>query len=145
MPEPTSDRIRPTGVHEFVLHVDDLEVSTRFYVDVIGLPIVQRWEGERPAVWFDCGDSVALGLWTTQAEQGAIANGRGGAHVHFALRIPPGSLETVQQQLANLGYETLRVDFDDGNRSLYLDDPDGHCLELMDALVDWAGKPVMTR
>jgi len=145
MPLSASDRVRPTGMHEIVLHVDDLERATRFYADVIGLTVVQRWGPGRPAVWFDCGDTVALGLWTTKAEQGAIANGRGGAHVHLALRIPPGSLEAVQQDLAERGYDTLRIDFDDGNRSLYLDDPDGHCLELMDAVVDWAGQPVVPR
>lgn len=145
MSEPAPTRVRPTGMHELVLHVDDLERATRFYEDVIGLTLVQRWGDERPAVWFDCGDSVALGLWTTKAEQGAIANGRGGAHVHVALRIPPGTLELAQQQLAEQGYDTLRIDFDDGNRSLYLDDPDGHCLELMDAVLDWSGQPVVTR
>jgi catechol-2,3-dioxygenase len=125
-----------------VLEVADLDAAVRFYQDVIGLDVVQRWGEDRPAVWLDMGDSAALGLWTAKAAIGALANGRGGAHVHFALRIPHGSIDEVQERLANLGYQTLRIEFDDGNRSLYLDDPDGNCVELMDAVVDWANRPI---
>ncbi len=48
----------------------------------------------------------------------------------------------MQARLQALGYVTERVTFDDGNRSLYIEDPDGNCLELMDAVVDWSGAPV---
>jgi len=133
---------RPTGIHEMVLEVADLEASTRFYEKVIGLRVVARWGEERPAVWLDMGDSAALGLWTPKAAIGALANGRGGAHVHFALRIPHGTIDAVQARLEGLGYNVVHVAFDDGNRSVYVDDPDGNCVELMDAVVDWAGQPV---
>jgi catechol 2,3-dioxygenase-like lactoylglutathione lyase family enzyme len=72
----------------------------------------------------------------------AIANGRGGAHVHFALRIPHGSIDRIQLELEEQGYEIERVEFDDGNRSLYINDPDGNLVELMDAVVDWAGNAI---
>ena len=138
----STPRVRPTGMHEMVLEVAVLDAAVRFYQDVIGLDVVQRWGEDRPAVWLDMGDSAALGLWTAKAAIGALANGRGGAHVHFALRIPHGSIDEVQERLAGLGYQTLRIEFDDGNRSLYLDDPDGNCVELMDAVVDWANRPI---
>ncbi len=144
MSEPVSStvRVRPTGLHELVIEVADLDVSTRFYDEIIGLRIVQRWGEDRPAVWFDMGDTTALGLWTPKAAVGALANGRGGAHVHFALRIPHGTIDTVQQRLEGYGYDVFRFEFDDGNRSLYIDDPDGNCLELMDAVVDWSNQPI---
>jgi catechol 2,3-dioxygenase-like lactoylglutathione lyase family enzyme len=148
-PEPTAraSAIRPIGLHEMVLEVADLNASTRFYRDVIGLTIVQRWEGEREAVWFDMGDTTALGLWTRETGGArAIANGRGGAHVHFALRIPHGSVDAMQAHLESVGVPIIeRVDFGDGNRSLYVDDPDGNCLELMDAVVDWSNRPIPSR
>lgn len=134
--------VRPTGLHELVIEVADLDASTRFYEEVIGLRIVQRWGEERPAVWFELGDSAALGLWTAKAAVGAIADGRGGAHVHFALRIPHGTIDAVQARLEGLGFAVVRFDFDDGNRSVYVADPDGNCLELMDAIVDWANQPI---
>lgn len=139
---PVSRPVSPVGLHELVIEVADLAVSTRFYEDVIGLRIVQRWGADRPAVWLDMGDTAALGLWSTQAAVGALANGRGGAHVHFALRLPHGSIDDVQARLEGLSYEILRIEFDDGNRSLYLDDPDGNCLELMDAVVDWSNQRI---
>lgn len=137
--------LRPVGVHEMVLEVRDLETSTRFYEEVIGLMVITRWEDERKAVWFDMGDTAALGLWPPETGgASAIANGRGGSHVHFALRIPHGSIDAVQARLLDLGYLPERVEFDDGNRSLYIDDPDGNCVELMDAVVDWSGEPIGT-
>lgn len=140
-PVPRSQR--PTGIHELVLEVADLDAATRFYTDVIGLKVITRWEEERKAVWLDMGDTVALGLWLPETGgAAAIANGRGGAHVHFALRIPHGSIDAVQTRLHDLGYPPQRVEFDDGNRSLYVNDPDGNCLELMDAVVDWGGDGV---
>ncbi len=146
MPQPpkTPDPVRPTGLHELVIEVADLDASTRFYEDIIGLRIVHRWGDDRPAVWFDMGDTSALGLWTAKAAVGALANGRGGAHVHFALRLPHGTIDAVQERLEGLGYRVLRIGFDDGNRSLYIDDPDGNCLELMDAVVDWSDQPIVS-
>ncbi len=139
------DAQRPVGLYEMVLEVADLDASTRFYGDVLGLTVVQRWGEERPAIWFDMGDSAALGLWTPKAAIGALADGRGGAHVHFALRIPLGTIDSWQVRLEGLGYDVLRVEFDSGNRSIYVDDPDGNCVELMEATVDWAGRPIVTR
>ncbi len=136
---------RPIGLHEMVLEVADLAASTRFYEEVIGLEVMARWGDDRPAVWLDLGDSAALGLWSAKAAVSAIANGRGGAHVHFAMRVAQGSIDEVQARLELLGYEVLRVDFDDGNRSVYVDDPDGNCVEMMDAVMDWAQRPVAPR
>lgn len=144
-PSPTTADVRttPIGLHEMVLEVADLAAAERFYREVIGLPVITRWEGERQAVWLDCGDSVALGLWTPETGgAAAIHNGRGGAHVHFAFRIAHGSLEAVRTRLEGFGYTIEQVDFDNGNHSLYLDDPDGNCVELMDAVVDWSGRPI---
>ncbi|MBA2277273.1 MAG: VOC family protein [Chloroflexia bacterium] len=131
------------GMHEMVLEVADLDAAERFYREVIGLPVAARWTGERPAVWLDLGDGAALGLWpVATGGAAAIHGGRGGSHVHFALRIPHGSLEAVRTRLEGHGYDIEQVDFEDGNRSLYLDDPDGNVVELMEAVVDWAGRPI---
>lgn len=133
----------PTGMHEFVLEVLDLEATTRFYKDLLGLPIVDRWEGDRNAIWFDAGDSITIGLWTPETGgDKAIHHAHGGAHVHFALRIPHGSIDEWQQRLEATGQPVTRFDFGDGNRSFYIDDPDGNCVELMDAVIDWSGKAI---
>jgi catechol 2,3-dioxygenase-like lactoylglutathione lyase family enzyme len=141
-----SDFPRPIGMHELVLEVADLDTSVDFYANVIGLKEVDRWTGDRKAVWFDAGDTVAIGLWLPKTG-GAVAihNGRGGAHVHVALRIPQGSIDVVEARLRDLGYDITRTGFADGNVSVYITDPDGHCVELMDAKVDWSNNPIAMR
>ena len=133
--------IRPIGMHEFVLEVADLDASVAFYTEVIGLTEITRWTGDRHAVWLDTGDGSALGLWPPETG-GAVAihSGRGGSHVHFAPRTRQGAIDAVKSRLKDLGYETTHADFDHGNASVYVTDPDGHCVELQDAKTDWSGR-----
>ncbi|MGC4189837.1 MAG: VOC family protein [Thermomicrobiales bacterium] len=140
----STPRIRPTGLHEVVLEVADLAASARFYEDAIGLVKVASWRDDRLAEWFDLGDSAALGLWPVETGGAkAIAGGRGGVHVHVALRIPHGTFATVKASIEAQGVAILDdVTFDDGNRSLYVSDPDGNCVELMDAVVAWNGQRI---
>lgn len=51
------------GLFEMVLEVADLAAAERFYHDVIGLPVVERWTDERRAVWLALGREGFLGLW----------------------------------------------------------------------------------
>ena len=92
---------RPTGLFEMVLEVADLAASERFYREVIGLPVAARWDDERPAVWLALGREGFLGLWPPETG-GAVAihGGRGGSHVHFALRLPLGTLDATRDRLA---------------------------------------------
>lgn len=136
----------PSGMHELVLEVQDLDAAERFYRDVIGLTEINRWTGDRNAVWFDTGDGIALGLWTPETGgDRAIHRGRGGVHVYFALRIPHGSIDGWQARLEATGKPVTRFDFGNGNQSVYIDDPDGNCVELMDAVRDWSGNPIASQ
>jgi catechol 2,3-dioxygenase-like lactoylglutathione lyase family enzyme len=127
-----------TAMYEMVLEVADLEASERFYVEAIGLPVAKRWGDERPATWLSLGNEGFLGLWP-KASGGSVAihNGRGGAHVHFALRIPLGAVEQAQARLEELGFAIERVDFGNGNVAIYLDDPDGNVVELTEIRLLW--------
>ena len=128
------------GLFEMVLEVADLAASERFYHDVIGLPIVERWTDDRRAVWLGLGREGFLGLWPS-GTGGAVAihGGRGGRHVHFALRVPMGTLDAVRAGLESLGYTVEFRDFGSGNRAIYLDDPDGNVLELTERTTLWDG------
>lgn len=135
-----------TGLYEMVLEVADLTVSEQFYVEAIGLSVATRWGDERPATWLSLGNEGFLGLWP--AESGgdvAIHNGRGGAHVHFALRIPAGTIDQAQTRLEELGFEVERVDFGNGNIAIYLDDPDGNVVELTEIRLLWDGTAASDR
>ena len=73
-----------TGVSELVLEVLDVEAAERFYGDVLGLPVVERWP-ERGAVWVMAGERTRIGLWPPQV---GIAQGHGEVHVHYAMNVP---------------------------------------------------------
>ncbi len=131
------------GLFELVLEVDDLAAAERFYQEVIGLLVVARWDPPRPATWLGLGREGFLGLWP-RASGGSVAihNGRGGAHVHFAIRVPLGTLDAARARLEGLGIAVgADRDFGAGNRAIYLDDPDGNVVELTERAVLWDGSP----
>ena len=130
------------GLFEMVLEVADLAASERFYHDVIRLPIVERWTDDRRAVWLGLGREGFLGLWPPESG-GAVAihGGRGGRHVHFALRVPIGTLDAVSARLEALDYLVEFMDFGAGNRAIYLEDPDGNVVELTERVTLWDGSP----
>jgi catechol 2,3-dioxygenase-like lactoylglutathione lyase family enzyme len=140
--DPLPTLVRPTGLFEMTLEVSDLAASEHFYCDVIGLPVVERWTDERPAVWLALGREGFLGLWPPETGgASAIHGGRGGRHVHFALRVPMDTLGAVRARLELLGYPVESWDFGSGNQAIYLDDPDGNVIELTERATLWDGSP----
>jgi catechol-2,3-dioxygenase len=139
--EPAAPNVPGTiGLYEMALEVDDLGAAERFYRDVIGLQVVQRWGEDRPAVWFALGRQSFLGLWSHEAGGAkAIHRARGGAHVHFAIRVPRGALPAYERRFAALGVPYEEFVFSATNRALYVDDPDGNVVELSDFGVLWDG------
>jgi catechol 2,3-dioxygenase-like lactoylglutathione lyase family enzyme len=115
-----------TGVSELVLEVVDLDASERFYAEVLGLPVVDRWP-DRGAVWVMAGERTRIGLWRPQV---GLAGGRGGVHVHFALHIAEADYDAAVGRLRSLGQEVEEIAFDGAGRAVYVDDPDGNVVEL---------------
>jgi len=108
---------------------------------VIGLPVATRWTEDRLAVWLTLGGENFLGLWPVETGgAAAIHRGRGGAHVHFAIRVPMGTLDATQRRIEALGVPVESgIDFGGGNRAIYLDDPDGNVVELTERVTLWDG------
>jgi catechol 2,3-dioxygenase-like lactoylglutathione lyase family enzyme len=122
-----TDGIPVTGVNELVLEVVDLEESVRFYTEVLGLPLVERWDN-RDAVWVMAGDRTRIGLWRPQV---GLAGGRGGVHVHYAMHLPEGSYDAAVERLRGNGLDVQEEIFEeDRGRAAYVTDPDGHVVEL---------------
>jgi catechol 2,3-dioxygenase-like lactoylglutathione lyase family enzyme len=116
-----------TGVSELVLEVVDLEASERFYADVLGLPVVERWP-DREAIWVMAGDRTRIGLWRPQV---GLQGGRGGVHVHFAMHVPADRYDAAAAHLRAQGQDVREEVFGpDHGRALYVDDPDGNVVEL---------------
>jgi catechol-2,3-dioxygenase len=120
--------IAVTGVSELVLEVAELETAEQFYAEVLGLPVVERWE-QRDAVWLMAGERTRIGLWRPQV---GLAGGRGGVHVHYALHVPSEHYDAAVERLRAHGYEPEVHDFDlyDDSRAAYVTDPDGNVVEL---------------
>jgi catechol 2,3-dioxygenase-like lactoylglutathione lyase family enzyme len=121
------DGIPVRGVSELVLEVVDLEAAERFYAEVLGLPVVERWP-DREAVWVMAGERTRIGLWRPQV---GLAGGRGGVHVHFALHIAEQDFDAAVAELRRRGEEVEVISFSDTHgRAAYVDDPDGNVVEL---------------
>lgn len=116
--------IRAAWVNELTLEVQELDRAERFYANVLGLPVIERWED---AVWVLAG-RTRIGLWLPRI---GIAGGRGGVHVHYALHVREEDYDAAVERLREHGCEIEEVRFEDGwGRSVYVTDPDGHCVEL---------------
>ena len=123
-----SEPLPVTGVSELVLEVADLEATERFYTEVLGLPVIERWE-HREAVWVLAGSGTRIGLWAPQV---GIAGGRGGAHVHYAMRIAEDDYDEAVERLRATGVDVHEEDFG-ASRAAYVTDPDGNVVELWTA------------
>ena len=120
------DAIPVTGVSELVLEVVDLEAAERFYSEVLGFPVVDRWP-DRGAVWVMAGDRTRIGLWRPQV---GIFGGRGGLHVHFAMNIADADFDAAVERLEAKGCNVRQTAFEGAGRAAYVDDPDGNVVEL---------------
>lgn len=117
-----------SGVSELALEVEDLAAAEHFYAEVLGFPVVERWS-KREAVWVMAGRGTRIGLWTPQV---GLAGGRGGLHVHFALRIEEADYEPAVGRLRDqFRLAVEEVQFSDGRgRAAYVRDPDRNVVEL---------------
>jgi catechol-2,3-dioxygenase len=115
------------GIAELTLEVCDMQLLERFYVDVLGLDVLSRQDDR---VWLACGEQTRLGLWLPGEKE---FGDRGGRHVHFAFSAAPGCLDELRGRLESHGVEhSGPVEHDGGDRSLYLEDPEGNVVEVWD-------------
>jgi catechol 2,3-dioxygenase-like lactoylglutathione lyase family enzyme len=124
-----------THVLETSLYADDLAVTAKFYAEVLGLkPLL-----ETPRlVAFDSGNRSVLLVFQTGAteedvatEEGLIPGHDGKGRLHFALGIPPESLDAWRERLKLHGVAIVsETRWRRGSTSLYFHDPDSHVVEL---------------
>ena len=117
------------------LLVADLDRSLRFYTDVLGLPEIDN-KAERSNVrWVGVADGRAIHL--VEREHTAPANRP--INDHFALACPDfdavlGELTSRAVPFGDLTGPNRKIAVRaDGVRAVYLQDPDGHWLEVNDA------------
>jgi catechol 2,3-dioxygenase-like lactoylglutathione lyase family enzyme len=122
-------------VLETALYFDDLDRAAAFYVETMGLRVLDT--GSR-LVSIDAGQGTVLllfkrGATTAGADLpgGWIPPHDGHGPVHVAFAIAAEALEPWERHLADRGIAIeSRVRWDGGGRSIYFRDPGGHSLEL---------------
>ena len=115
------------GFAELTLQARDMAALERFYVDGLGLEVLAR---EDDRIWLAAGEHARLGLWTPGEKE---FGDEGGAHVHFAFSAAPGRLDALAERLRAHGV-LIRgpAEHDGGDRSLYVEDPEGNVVEVWD-------------
>jgi catechol 2,3-dioxygenase-like lactoylglutathione lyase family enzyme len=128
--------MRLTGLHHVTLICRDLERTTAFYRDLLGLTLVaQEHNEDDPGArhfWFGDGDGTP-GTLLSFLEYPALPQGvvgAGSTH-HLALAVESAEEQVVWRDwLRSRGVDCTDV-FDRGRfRSIYLRDPDGHIIEI---------------
>jgi lactoylglutathione lyase len=116
------------------LAVKDLQVSAKFYREILGL---KPYEVPDNLVairrWFTIADGQQLHLLLGRKDP-VSNNDKNGAH--FALSIPKNSADAVEAFLKEKNVEYVRQKRFDGAYQIYVTDPDGYVIELNEPRVD---------
>lgn len=116
-----------SGIVELTLEVRDLQALETFYSDVFGLKVLKRDEDR---VWLAAGDHARLGLWLPGEKE---FGDEGGKHVHYAFGAEPGTLDAIVERLKDRGVPVRGPEeHPGGDRSIYLEDPEGNVVEVWD-------------
>lgn len=122
------------GVYEAVLYASDVAASARFYSEVLRLRLLE--EPDELSAVFRLDDGAVLLIFDPGR---ASAPGRpvpshgatGPGHIAFA--VEAGGLEAFEVELRRRGVEIEReIAWDEGGRSLYVRDPAGNSVELIE-------------
>ena len=125
----TGDQAAPLleGFAELTLETDDPAGLADFYRRAFGCETLTE---EEDRIWLAAGERSRLGLWLPGEKE---FGDRGGRHSHFAFRVTPGSLDRLCERLAAMELDVHGpVEHDGGDRSIYVEDPEGNVVEAWD-------------
>ncbi len=122
--------VKPKRVGHLVLNVRDVEVSERFYTELLGFQVAMKMQ-QPHATFLTCG-KIHHDLALFQAPQGAepVKAGQLGLN-HFAVQIADlDELKELYQVLKDNGVQVDRAVDHNVTASLYFFDPDGNRIEF---------------
>jgi catechol-2,3-dioxygenase len=111
---------------ELTLETRDPGLLESFYREAFGFEVLSR-DGDR--TWLGVGERARLGLWTPGEKE---FGDEGGRHVHFALSASPGTLDDLVERLRAHAAVRGPVEHPGGDRSIYVEDPEGNVVEVWD-------------
>jgi catechol-2,3-dioxygenase len=111
---------------ELTLETRDPARLERFYREAFGFEVLSR---DDDRIWLAVGKHARLGLWTPGDKE---FGDEGGRHVHFALSASPGTLDALVRRLRAHASVRGPVEHPGGDRSIYVEDPEGNVVEVWD-------------
>ncbi len=115
-----------------ILYVDDVERATRFYRDVVGLPLASNSPGW---VQFDT-NGAALVLHPKLADQNGAEHS--GQRTHFAFRVDDLDAECERLAAKQVQFASPPASADFGKHATFLD-PEGNAIDLL----EWKQAPAV--
>ena len=117
---------KPSGLGHVTLYVRDVERSEKFYADVLGLGIRERWDGRAVFMWADSGQSHELALIQLGAGAPGPADDRVGLH-HVVWRMESfEDLKETYQRLKDKNVKIVGIGDHGISMGVYFHDPDGN-------------------
>lgn len=133
---PQERRLRLRGLHHVTLIARDLDATTTFYRDVLGLTLVREGDNDDDPgarhFWFGDADATpgTLVSFLEYPGMGPGTVGIGSTH-HLAFAVGTAAeLDAWHAHLTAQGVSATELLERGGLRSLYVRDPDGHIIEL---------------
>ena len=118
--------VQPKRVGHVILNVKDVEVSTKFYTDIIGFQIAKQSD---TATFLTCG-KIHHDLALFKAKQSFRLEGGVGLN-HMALQVEDFDMLTKYHDVLTSNNIEIDRTTDHGmTSSIYLTDPDGNGIEL---------------
>ena len=128
--------MRLTGLHHVTAIVADLDRTTAFYRDILGLALVQEGANDDDPgarhFWFGDAQGAAgtLVSFMEYPQMEEARQGRGATH-HFAFAVDTAAEQEAWRDYLNSRSVPCSEVFERGRfRSIYFRDPDGHLLEI---------------
>jgi catechol-2,3-dioxygenase len=109
------------GFCELTLEAHDMARLEAFYTGTFGFEVLAR---EDDRIWLAVGRTARLGIWSPGEKE---FGDQGGRHVHFAFAAQPGTLEELARRV-----DAEPVEHEGGDRSVYVEDPEGNVVEVWD-------------
>jgi catechol 2,3-dioxygenase-like lactoylglutathione lyase family enzyme len=115
--------LKVTGINHVVLHVNDVDRSVEFYMEVLGFESRNiSAGGERKMSFLRCG-MQGLDLFEVAGDV------HGGKEMnHMALNVEADNLDEVVEKLEKAGVEASERT---PRNSVFIHDPDGHQIEML--------------
>lgn len=110
------------GFDHVAIHVNDVEASVAWYIEVLGLErrLEEEW-GSHPAVV--CAGDSCVAIFPAEDGDGVEAID------HFAFRVDRANFERAQEAFRERRMESRFADHG-ASHSVYISDPDGHRIEI---------------